>query len=64
MRITGWLFWQLLWLVFAVLVYANLFSEYGKYGGNRVVNSVAAVALIGIAVWIGTWLPIRSHHLR
>ena len=61
MRIAGWMFWQLLWLAFALLVYANLFSEYGAYGGNRVVHLLAGVALIGIAVWIGTWLPIRTN---
>jgi hypothetical protein len=64
MRMAGWVFWQLLWLLFAVIVYANLFSEYGAYGGNRVVNSAAAVALIGFALWIGTWLPVKTGVFR
>ena len=64
MRMAGWVFWQVLWLGFALIVYANLFSEYGAYGGIRVVNFAAAVVLIGFALWIGTWLPVRTGVFR
>ena len=64
MRMAGWVFWQLLWLGSALIVYANLFSEYGAYGGIRVVNFAAAVVLIGFALWIGTWLPVRTGVFR
>ena len=64
MRMAGWAVWQLLWLLCAVVVYANFFSEYGTYGGNRIVNSAAAVALIGLALWFGTWVPAKTGVFR
>ena len=64
MRIAGWMFWQLLWLLLAVLVHVKLFSEYGALGGNRAIESTAAVTMVGVALWVGTWLPVRSGVFR
>lgn len=57
LRIAGWAAWQLFVLLFAFLVYANLFSEYGVYS-HPVVDRVAAVVFLLLALFLGT-LPIR-----
>lgn len=57
LRIAGWAAWQLLVLLFAFLVYANLFSEYGVYS-HPVVDPLAAVVLLLLALFLGT-LPVR-----
>jgi hypothetical protein len=49
--------WQLFILLFAFLMYANLFSDYGVYS-HPVVDSVAAVVFLLLALFIGTWLPV------
>jgi hypothetical protein len=43
---------------FAFIAWVNLFSEYGIYE-NVVVGSVAGVLFLGIALFVGTWLPVR-----
>jgi hypothetical protein len=58
LRIVGWAVWQLVMAGFAFLTWANLFSEYGVYG-NPVVGSVTALMFAAIALYLGTWLPIR-----
>jgi hypothetical protein len=58
LRIAGWVTWQLFVLLFAFLVYANLFSEYGVYGGQPVVDGIAAVVFLLLALFLGT-LPVR-----
>jgi hypothetical protein len=60
LRIAGWAAWQLFVLLFAFLVYANLFSEYGVYS-HPVVDPLAAVAFLFLALYLGT-LPIRRWH--
>jgi hypothetical protein len=57
LRIAGWAAWQFFVLLFAFLVYANLFSEYGLYS-HPVVDPLAAVAFLLLALFLGT-LPIR-----
>ena len=53
-----WCAWQLFVLFFALIVYANLFSEYGAYS-HPVVDPIAAAAFLVAAIYIGTWMPIR-----
>ena len=57
LRVAGWAAWQLFVLLFAFLVYANLFSEYGVYS-HPAVDPLAAVAFLFLALHLGT-LPIR-----
>lgn len=57
LRIAGWAGWQLFVLIFAFIVYANLFGEYGVYQ-QPVVVLVAAVVFLVLALFLGT-LPIR-----
>lgn len=57
LRIAGWAAWQLFVLLFAFIVYANLFSEYGVYS-HPVVDPLAAVVFLILALYLGT-LPIR-----
>src|SRR5918995_1151063 len=57
-RITGWAAWQLVVLAFVFLVYASLFSEYGSLDTPPVVDSIAALAFLLFAVFLGT-LPAR-----
>ncbi|PYV10754.1 MAG: hypothetical protein DMG07_20505 [Acidobacteria bacterium] len=59
LRVVAWAGWQLVVLFFALVVYGNLFSEYGIYS-NRFVDPVAAVVLLTLALWLGTWLPVRK----
>jgi hypothetical protein len=59
LRIAAWALWQLVVLAFAFLLWANLFSEYGVIYASPVVASVTAVIFLGIAVFVGTWLPVR-----
>lgn len=58
LRIAGWSAWQLFVLLLAILVYANLFSEYGVYS-HPVLDPLAAVVFFLVALYIGTWVPIR-----
>jgi len=53
-----WAAWQFFVLIFAFLTWVNLFSEYGIYGGSAM-GAVAAVVFLGIAIFLGTWLPVR-----
>ena len=46
LRVVAWAGWQLVVLFFALVVYGNLFSEYGIYS-NRFVDPVAAVTEVG-----------------
>ena len=57
-RIAVWVAWQSVVLVLAFIAWANLFSEYGIYT-NATVGSVAGVVFLGIALFVGTWLPVR-----
>lgn len=57
LHIGGWAAWQLFVLLFAFLVYANLFSEYGVYS-HPVVDPFAAAVLLLLALFLGT-LPVR-----
>jgi hypothetical protein len=59
LRVIAWAAWQLFVLFVALVVYANLFSEYGIYT-NRFVDPVAAVFFLLIPLWLGTWLPVRN----
>jgi hypothetical protein len=45
-------------LAFAFIVWANLFSEYGRYR-RPVVEPITAVVFLALAIVLGTWLPIR-----
>jgi hypothetical protein len=58
LRIAGWVTWQLFVLLVAFFVYANLFSEYGVYGSHPVVDGIAAVVFLLLALILGT-LPVR-----
>jgi hypothetical protein len=58
LRLVGWATWQLFVLLFVFIIYANLFSEYGIYS-NPVVDPIAAVVFLLIALFLGTWLPVR-----
>lgn len=58
LRIAGWAAWQLFVLLFAFLVYANLFSEYGVFDTHSVVDGIAAVVFLLLALFLGT-LPVR-----
>jgi hypothetical protein len=58
LRVVGWAAWQVFVLFCALVLFANLFSEYGVYS-NRFVDPVAAVAFFVAAIWFGTWLPVR-----
>jgi hypothetical protein len=58
LRVAGWVTWQLFVLLFAFLVYANLFSEYGVYGSQPVVDGIAVVVFLLLALFLGT-LPVR-----
>lgn len=58
LRIVGWAAWQLLVLLVAFNVYANLFSEYGIYS-HPVVDPIAALVFLLLALFLGTWLPVR-----
>ena len=58
LRIVAWSAWQLFVLFFAFLVYASLFSEYGAYS-HPLVDPVAAVLFFIVALYIGTWVPVR-----
>jgi len=44
-------------LIFALIVYVNLFSEYGVYS-HPIVDPVAAVVFLVLTLFFGT-LPIR-----
>lgn len=57
LRIAGWAAWQFFVLVFAFLVYVNLFGEYGVYH-HPIVVGVAAVVFLVLTLFLGT-LPIR-----
>ena len=57
LRVAGWAAWQLFVLLFAFLVYANLFSEYGVYS-HPIVDPLAAAVLLLVALFLGT-LPVR-----
>lgn len=59
LRIVGWGAWQLFVLFFTLLVYANLFSEYGAYS-HPVVDPIAAVLFLVMALYLGTWVPVRQ----
>ena len=48
LRIAGWAAWQLVVPLFAFVVYANLFSEYGIYS-HPVVDPLAAVVFLLLA---------------
>jgi hypothetical protein len=63
LRILGWAAGQLFVLVFAFLIWANLFSEYGVLGTQRILDATAAVVLLLLALFFGT-LPIRRWHAR
>jgi hypothetical protein len=58
LRIAAWAVWQLFVLAFAFLVWVNLFSEYGIYA-HPVVGPITALMFLGIALFLGTWLPVR-----
>jgi hypothetical protein len=58
LRIVGWAAWQLFVLLFAFLIYANLFSDYGIHS-HPVVDPIAALAFLVLALFLGTWLPVR-----
>ena len=58
LRIAGWAAWQLFVLFFAFIVYANLFSEYGKYS-HPVLDPIAAVVFLVVSLLLGAWLPVR-----
>jgi hypothetical protein len=59
LRIVGWLVWQSIVALWALILFANLFAEYGRFN-NRFVNPVAAIAVLTAALWVGTWIPVRS----
>jgi hypothetical protein len=59
LRIVAWAVWQLCWILFAFILTANLFSEYGVYS-NRSVADIAFVVFLVFALWIGTWKPLRE----
>lgn len=62
LRIPGWAPWQLFVLLFAFVVYANAFSEYGVYT-HPVVDPLAAIAFLLLALFLGTF-PIRRWRNR
>ena len=55
----AWAAWQMIVLLLMLVVYANLFSEYGVYS-NRFVDPVVAIVFVLFALWLGTWLPLRQ----
>jgi hypothetical protein len=59
LRLVGWLVWQSIVALSALILFANLFAEYGRFN-NRFVNPVAAIAFLAAALWLGTWIPVRS----
>ncbi len=59
LRIVGWLVWQSIVALWALILFATLFAEYGRFN-NRFVNPVAAIAFLAAAMWLGTWIPVRS----
>lgn len=63
LAIVGWFIWQLFIFAFVIIVYGNLFGEYGRFRG-RVVESGAAVLLFGAAIVIGTYIPVRRWRTR
>jgi hypothetical protein len=58
LRVVAWAVWQLIVLGFAFLAWVNLFSEYGVYP-SPVVGSIAGLMFLGIALFVGTWVPVR-----
>jgi len=58
MRLVAWVLWQTFTLFFALLVWANLFGEYGRYTGVTSGRVALVVALI-FAVIAGTIIPWR-----
>jgi hypothetical protein len=54
----SWAAWQLFVLLFTLLVYANLFGEYGLYH-QPVLEVVAGVVFLAFAVTAGTAIPVR-----
>jgi hypothetical protein len=54
-----WALWQLFVLFFALVVYANLFGEYGIYH-QPVVDVVAGVIFLAFALTAGTVIPLRE----
>lgn len=59
LRIVGWLVWQCIVALWALVLFVNLFGEYGRFD-NRFVSSVAALGFLVAALWLGTWVPVRS----
>jgi hypothetical protein len=60
LRVVSWAVWQLIVLFIALILYTGLFSEYGLYGGHPVIDSAAAVVFLLLAVYFGSWLPVRD----
>ena len=58
MRFIAWAFWQLFTLAFALLVWANLFGDYGQYP-DRSLSAAALVVALTFAVVAGTIIPWR-----
>ena len=58
LRIIAWAAWQLFVLLFAFIVYANLFGEYGRYPHPALAPPVAVVFLVA-ALYVGTVVPLQ-----
>jgi hypothetical protein len=58
MRLLAWTIWQILTLVFALLVWANLFGEYGRYR-DTTASMAALIVALSFALVTGTIIPWR-----
>jgi hypothetical protein len=58
LQIAGWVVWQLVVLVFAFVIYANPFSEYGNYDRPAVIERIAALAFLAGSLFVGTRVPV------
>jgi hypothetical protein len=59
LRIAGWLIWQVMIGFFMLIIFANVFGEYGIFH-NDVVDRLAFVAYVAATLWLGSWLPVRG----
>jgi hypothetical protein len=60
LRAVAWAVWQLIVLSIALVLFASFFSEYGVYGGHPVIDSTAAIVFLLLALYFGSWLPLRQ----
>jgi hypothetical protein len=60
LRIAGWMVWQAIVVLWALVIFANIFGEYGRLGSNRFVDPIAALAFLAAALWLGTWIPVQA----